>query len=92
MQHECALRSDCSPLCDFQLPETRTLTYPSFTDLLFTLQPENLLLDRQGYIRIVDFGFCKYVGPSDRTYTLCGTPAYIAYEMVKGTGYTHGVD
>jgi serine/threonine protein kinase len=50
------------------------------------------LLDRQGYIRIVDFGFCKYVGPSDRTYTLCGTPAYIAYEMVKGTGYTHGVD
>jgi len=56
------------------------------------LKPENLLIDRQGYIRVVDFGFCKYVGPGERTYTLCGTPAYIAYEMVKGTGYTHAVD
>ena len=56
------------------------------------LKPENLLLDADGYIRIVDFGFCKHVAPGDRTYTLCGTPAYIAYEMAKRTGYTHAVD
>lgn len=56
------------------------------------LQPENLLIDRSGYIRIVDFGFVKHVPAGSRTYTLCGTPAYIAHEMVKGTGYTHAVD
>lgn len=56
------------------------------------LKPENLLIDRQGYIRMVDFGFCKHVAAGERTYTLCGTPAYISYEMVKGTGYNHAVD
>jgi serine/threonine protein kinase len=56
------------------------------------LKPENLLLDAAGYIRIVDFGFCKHVAADERTYTLCGTPAYIAYEMAKRTGYAHAVD
>lgn len=36
------------------------------------LKPENLLLDRDGYLRIADFGFAKIV--EDRTFTLCGTP------------------
>ena len=66
---------------------------PHTTQIPLThVQPENLLIDRAGYIRIVDFGFCKHVPEGERTYTLCGTPAYIAYEMVKGTGYTHAVD
>jgi len=36
------------------------------------LKPENLLLDRDGYLRIADFGFAKII--EDRTFTLCGTP------------------
>jgi len=56
------------------------------------VQPENLLIDRGGYIRIVDFGFCKHIPEGERTYTLCGTPAYMAIEMVKRTGYNHAVD
>jgi protein kinase A len=42
------------------------------------LKPENVLIDGQGYCVLVDMGFAKYI--TDKTYTLCGTPLYIAPE------------
>lgn len=45
------------------------------------VQPENLLLDGKGYIKMTDFGFAKVVG-NKRTYTLCGTPDYLAPEII----------
>jgi len=54
------------------------------------LKPENLLIDDKGYIKVVDFGFAKKV--TDRTYTLCGTPEYLAPELVLGKGHQKGVD
>jgi len=54
------------------------------------LKPENLVLDSDGFLRVVDFGFAKVV--ADKTYTLCGTPEYIAPEMVTGKGHGKGVD
>jgi len=42
------------------------------------LKPENLLIDAEGHLKIADFGFAKEV--EDRTWTLCGTPEYLAPE------------
>jgi len=54
------------------------------------LKPENLLLDKQGYLKITDFGFAKKV--PFKTYTLCGTPEYIAPEVLLNKGHNKGVD
>ncbi len=48
------------------------------------LKPENVLIDRDGYAVIVDLGFAKYV--TGKTFTLCGTPWYIAPEVILGRG------
>lgn len=54
------------------------------------LKPENLMIDYRGFVKITDFGFCKPV--KDRTYTLCGTPEYIAPEVIKNKGYGNSAD
>ena len=54
------------------------------------LKPENLLLDRHGHLKITDFGFAKEV--PDITWTLCGTPDYLAPEVVASKGYNKSVD
>ena len=55
------------------------------------LKPENLLLDAEGHVKITDFGFAKRVDGA-RTYTLCGTPDYLAPEMIKNEGHGVAVD
>jgi protein kinase A len=46
------------------------------------LKPENVLVGNDGFIKLTDFGFVKRLMPSERTYTLCGTPEYMAPEVV----------
>lgn len=54
------------------------------------LKPENLLIDKDGHLKITDFGFAKEV--EDRTWTLCGTPDYIAPEIIRNKGHNKGAD
>jgi protein kinase X len=54
------------------------------------LKPENILLDRDGHVVITDFGFAKKV--PDRTWTLCGTPEYLAPEIIQSKGHNKAVD
>ena len=56
------------------------------------LKPENLLIDRHGYLRVVDFGFAKKVSRSSSTFTICGTPEYLAPEIITRKGHNWGVD
>jgi serine/threonine protein kinase len=58
------------------------------------LKPENLLLTREGHIVMTDFGLSKegLHDKFDRTGTFCGTPEYLAPEVLEGKGYTKAVD
>lgn len=56
------------------------------------LKPENLLIANDGHLKITDFGFAKKIPPGSRTLSLCGTPEYLAPEIIMNQGHNHGVD
>lgn len=54
------------------------------------IKPENILVDNDGYCILVDLGFAKFV--VDKTYTMCGTPEYIAPEVIVSKGHNWAAD
>merc|ERR1711924_208264 len=55
------------------------------------LKPENLVFDAREYLKLVDFGFAKQL-VGQRTNTICGTPEYMAPEVIHGKGHGKPVD
>jgi protein kinase A len=70
-------------LCMFEYLHSLNVVYRD-------LKPENLLIGSDGYLKLTDFGFAKVI--EGRTYTLCGTPEYLAPEILLNKGHGKPVD
>ena len=69
------------------------LEYIHNLDIIYRdLKLENLLIDSRGFIKLIDFGFAKRVDSSTKSWTLCGTPDYLAPEVILAQGYTKAAD
>ncbi len=84
-------RFPSSQACFYAAQVTMIFEYIHSKNVIYRdLKPENLLIDPEGYLKLTDFGFAKVV--EGRTYTLCGTPEYLAPEILTNKGHGKGVD
>ena len=85
------------------IPEEKAMYYIAVVTLAFEylhdnsivyrdLKPENVLLSMDGSAKLGDFGFAKKLEKGGHTYTFCGTPGYVAPEVVLARGYGTSVD
>ena len=53
---------------------------------------ENILLDEKGFAKLTDFGLAKFISKDDLALTFCGTPEYLAPEVILGKGHNRPAD
>ena len=74
------------------------LEYLHFHQIVYRdLKPENIIVQANGYLRLIDMGTAKFLqrkSPKDiiRTFTVLGSPHYLAPEIMEGKGYSFEVD
>jgi protein kinase A len=86
-----AQRYDNDAACFYAAQIVIIFEYIHEKDIVYRdLKPENILISSDGYAKLTDFGFAKRV--EHRTYTLCGTPEYIAPEVLLNKGHGKPVD
>ena len=56
------------------------------------LKPENILMDEQGYLRLADFGMAKKLKDDEKAMSFCGTPEYLAPEIITMEGHDKNAD
>ena len=56
------------------------------------LKPENILMDESGYLRLADFGMAKKLKDNEKAMSFCGTPEYLAPEIITGEGHDKSAD
>jgi serum/glucocorticoid-regulated kinase 2 len=56
------------------------------------LKPENILMDEKGYLRLADFGMAKHLKEDEKAMSFCGTPEYLAPEIITLEGHDKSVD
>lgn len=56
------------------------------------LKLENVLLDSNGYAKLTDFGLAKFIEKEEKALTFCGTPDYLAPEVILGKGHNRPAD
>ena len=53
------------------------------------IKPDNLMIDSEGYLKMIDFGLARILNPNQLAYTQCGTPDYMSPEVVQGHNYSY---
>jgi serum/glucocorticoid-regulated kinase 2 len=56
------------------------------------LKPENILMDEEGYLKLADFGMAKHLKGEEKAMSFCGTPEYLAPEIITGEGHNKSAD
>ena len=56
------------------------------------IKPENILIGEDGYLKLIDFGMAKIVKDNEKATSFCGTPEYLAPEIITGEGHNKSAD